>query len=278
MSEFENFVESKEIDLKSQIKDIESGGWKVFSNRFVAFLDIAGFKATTKYHFYSYSLLQAFKRIAIKEQEQYREGNMDWLYIVAVSDSIIIFTKDDSVDSFCCFAHVVGRIFNKSLLFKRFLNVAMVCGNAYVDREQQIFGGKAYNRAYTLQESMDYYGILCDSSIAEYLEKNKNCKIKYYDIYQKHFLEIECYIKCNSCNKPIIIKDKRLNYFWYDFVLYDEILNTCVIWGNEEIKLCTNDPNGLIVGTYEDFITNTIENYGEDDSKIKSKINHTWMF
>ena len=274
MSEFEEFVKSKDRVLKGQIEDSKNNGWKVFSNRFVAFLDIAGFKATTKYPFYTYCLMQAFKRIALKEQERFIEDDIDRLYIVAVSDSIVIFTKDDSVESFCCFAHVVGKIFNKSLLFKRFLNAAMACGQTFVDIEQQLFGGDAYNKAYTLQDSMDYYGILCDPSIAEYLANNKDCKNEYYDFYQKRFLDVEYYIKCKNCDKPFIT-GKRLNYFWYDDVLYSDILYTCVIWGDKEIKLCTNDPNGMIAGNYEDFITNTIENYGEDDSKVKNKINHT---
>ena len=64
MNDFEKFVSEHDAILKSQIVDNESMGWKVFSNRFVAFLDISGFKVTTKYPYYSYSLLQAFKGIA----------------------------------------------------------------------------------------------------------------------------------------------------------------------------------------------------------------------
>lgn len=274
MNEFEQFVSGHETILKGKIADIENKGWKVFSNRFVAFLDIAGFKATTKYPCYSYSLLQAFKGIAIKEQEQYNIDGIDRLFIVAVSDSIIVFTKDDSIESFCCFVNTVGKIFNISLLFKRFMNAAMVCGNTFVDREQQIFGGEAYDMAYSLQESMNYFGILCDPSISEYLDKNKDCGVGYFNYYKNFFFDVKYYIK-EQCGVKRIATGKWLNLFWYSFVQYDNILNTRVIWGNEEIELCTSDQNGIIAGTYFDFITEAIQNYGEDTPKIKQKINNT---
>lgn len=274
MNEFEKFVSEQEIILKDQIADDENKGWKVFSNRFVAFLDIAGFKETTKYPCYSYSLLQAFKGIAFKEQEQYNKDGIDCLFIVAISDSIVIFTKDDSIESFCCFAHVVGKIFNISLLFKRFLNAAMACGNTFVNRDLLIFGGEAYNRAYTLQESMDYYGILCDPSVAEYLAKNKECKNEFFNFYQKQFLDVEYYIKAKSRDK-IDITGKKLNFFWYNIVLYGNILDTRAKWGNEEIRLCAIDQYGTLAGSYFDFITEAVQNYGEDSTRIKQKINNT---
>jgi|GEM_PF-6607721 len=274
MNDFEKFVSEHDTILKSQIVDNESMAWNVFSNRFVAFLDISGFKVTTKYPYYSYSLLQAFKGIAFKEQEQYNKDGIDRLFIVAVSDSIVVFTKDDSIESFCCFAHVVGKIFNISLLFKRFLNAAMACGNTFVNRDLLIFGGEAYNRAYTLQESMDYYGILCDPSVAEYLAKNKECKNEFFNLYQKQFLDVRCYIKDKSCNKNNI-PGKWLNFFWYNFVLYNDILDTRAKWGNEEIRLCAIDQYGTLAGSYFDFITEAVQNYGEDSTRIKQKINNT---
>ncbi|MCH5312362.1 MAG: hypothetical protein J1E57_10480, partial [Prevotella sp.] len=41
------------------------------------------------------------------------------------------------------------------------------------------------------------------------------------------------------------------------------------------INVCTDDPNGIVVGSYMDYISNVIENYGEEKDKIKKRLNNT---
>lgn len=43
----------------------------------------------------------------------------------------------------------------------------------------------------------------------------------------------------------------------------------------QHINVCTDDPNGLVVGSYTDHISNVIENYGEEKDKIKKRLNNT---
>lgn len=151
MADFTKKIEEMDIELNSVLSNIISDGWKVFSMRFVAFLDIAGFKATSKFEFYSYSLLNAFKKISQEEQNNYKCNTDEYLYIVAISDSIVIFSKDDSIESFCCFSHAIGRIFNKGILLGRLMNAAVSYGEIFVDKDNLIFGGVTYDTAYNLQ-------------------------------------------------------------------------------------------------------------------------------
>ena len=80
----------------------------------------------------------------------------------------------------------------------------MACGNTFVDREQHLFGGEAYNKVYALQESMDYYGILCDPSIAEYLTKNRECKKNTMAYIKNFFLMLSTILKLRVAINPLL--------------------------------------------------------------------------
>lgn len=270
---FKDDIIEKNKDLQLRFSDFESHGWKVIEKRFVAFMDIAGFKATNQYEFYTFFLLQALKEIAHDEQKSYVYDENEYLYVISVSDSIVIFSKDNSIESFCCFCHAVGRIFNKCVLLGRFMTAAMSCGMTYVDRKKMIFGGVAYDEAYLHQEQMDFYGILGAPSIIDFFIQNNNCTDDVFLRYKKHFYDVEYYIKTNR-NDSSVKTGKMLNYFWYDMILYDYVVYSKINWGGNVISLCS-DENGMVCGNYEHFIADKIENYDVPDKKIKDRMINT---
>ena len=272
ISLFEKEIITKNKELKSVISNISKCDWPVFSKRFVAFFDVAGFKATSKYLYYSYSLLLAFKDI-VNQTEHYKTyDGTKYIEMIAVSDSIIIFSRDDSPTSFCCFCNAIGYLFNRCLLFKRMMNVVVAYGDLAVDKKNQVFCGEPFNRAYTLQEKMDYYGILCDPSINDYLSQNIGCKVEGFAMYADHFLDVYFFWKAKD--SKTLTKGCYKNYFWYDESLYRDALYTKVKWGNEKIGLCSDD--GFVSGTYQEIITDVIETYGNgEQDKIKMRLNNT---
>jgi len=272
MSLFEKEIIERNEGLKKVLANKMSDDWPVFSKRFVAFFDIAGFKATSKNLHYSYSLLSAFNEIVEKAEKHYMNDKTQYLYMLAVSDSIVIFSRDDSPTSFCCFCNAIGYLFNRSLLFKRMMNAAISYGEISVDKKNMVFCGGPYNRAYLIQENMDYYGILCDSTINEYLSKNEGCVVDGFSMYANHFLDVDFFWKAKEFETQKIGCYK--NYFWYDESLYGDALYTEIKWGNEKIGLCSDD--GFVSGTYHEIITDVIETYakGEPD-KIKMRLNNT---
>lgn len=272
---FKDDIREKNKDLQLRFSDYESHGWKVIEKRFVAFMDLAGFKATNQYEYYTYFLLHALKEIAYNEQKSYVDDENEYLYVISVSDSIVIFSKDDSIESFCCFCHAVGRIFNKCVLLGRFMTVAMACGMTYVDKEKMIFGGVAYDKAYLLQEQMDYYGILGAPSIIDFFIKNSNCTDTDYLRYKKHFYDVEYYMKTNSRKDSSVKREKGLNYFWYDKFLYDYVVYSKITWGRKNIGLCSDDESGIVICNYEQHIAYKIENYDEPDERIKKRMMNT---
>ena len=272
---FKDDIIEKNKDLQLRFSDFESHGWKVVEKRFVAFMDIAGFKATNQYEYYSFNLVQALKDISKEEQNNYVDDVNEYLYIVSVSDSVVVFSKDDSIESFCCFCHAVGRIFNKCVLLGRFMTVAMSCGMTYVDKGKMIFGGVAYDEAYQLQEQMDYYGILSAPSMIDFFIQNNNCIDKDYLRYKKHFYDVEYYIKTNLCKDTSVKTGRGMNYFWYDKLLYDYVVYSKIIWGGNKTGLCSDDESGIVSCNYEQHIAYKIENYDVPDEKIKKRMINT---
>lgn len=242
--------------------------WDLNCKRFVAFIDIAGFKAmvhneeATKIA----TILSEFKLIADKQCEEY--GMADMLYTIAVSDSIIIISKDDSEDSFSCFCQSLGVVFNNTLTSK-LMTAAVAFGEMYVDRTNMIFFGEPYNIAYSLQEQMNYYGVLCDDSMSEYL-KTRELSTHNAIFYKRLFIELPSSLKektmneCKSCNEM----KERLNFKWFD-MHFDPTYRFV-------------EPDGVYVGTYFERLSCIFEkerralaNCKKDMSKLERRISNT---
>ena len=230
--------------------------WELNCKRFVAFIDMAGFKAmvhneeATKIA----TILGEFRYIADKECEEY--GKVGMLYTIAISDSIILISKDDSEDSFSCFCQSLGAVFNNTLTFK--LMTAAVA-----------FGEMPYNIAYSLQEQMNYYGVLCDDSMSEYL-KTRELSTHNAIFYKRLFIELPSSLKekamneCKSCNE---IKE-RLNFKWFD-MHFDPIYRFV-------------ESDGVYIGTYFERLSCIFEkerralaNCKKDMSKLERRISNT---
>lgn len=273
MSDFENEFKGLNQELESLISKDTSNHWPIFSKRFVAFMDLAGFTKTSKYLYYSYSLLDIIKQIVdVRGKNCVADDGTEYLKIIAISDSVIVLSRDDSPTSFCCFCHAVGIIFNTCIVFHRMATVAMSFGEIAVDKSKQVFCGEAYNKAYKLQESMDYYGILCDSSISDYIENNNKCGVDGFELYKDMFYQIEYYIKLQEQRKLKIEPCK--NFMWYNRLLFGDVVYTQVEWGHEKKAICEID--GIVSGSYEQIIAEIIESYADGaPDKIKKRMNNT---
>lgn len=233
--------------------------WKTSCNRFVAFLDIAGFKYFRKNH-KTCEVEEMLLKIRDATDLQNRHFKpYKSLYIINISDSIIVFSKDDSAESFACFSHFIGAIFNQILLEYRLLNGAIAYGDIYVGRRKMIFFGEAYEKAYELQNKMNYYGIACDDSIDNYFSvSDMKQNPDYYDSYHRLYVEVKSYLKKED--SPC----KLLNFLWYESNLFDYTPNE---WCGSYWQRI----NGSI-----DSLNSEIAEMNEDDcKKIETKISNT---
>jgi hypothetical protein len=137
--------------------------------RFVGFIDIMGFKemvARTAPEALHETMLNIYKRLREMERIRWEDDYEKKLVIsIAFSDSIMIFSKDDTAPSYdsilCSMAAVSHELFVSSVPHKG----AMAHGILTLDTVNSIFFGQPLIDAYLLQEQLLFYGIVLDGSI-----------------------------------------------------------------------------------------------------------------
>lgn len=165
--------------------------WKETNKRFIAFLDIMGFKElvnnTPHENIYNdlkkliegiNSIKDAINDIGLPEKRYCH------LESATFSDSIILTSNDDSKDSFISISFVVSSIMAKAFSLGIPLKGALSVGELTIDTKNSIYFGKPLIKAYLLQEDLKIYGLILDDSV----EALKYSSIDdYYTIYKTPF-------------------------------------------------------------------------------------------
>ncbi len=87
--------------------------------------------------------------------------------IFIFSDSIAIFSSDDSWDGFLSVVNYV-RLFFQSFVVKQLpLRGAIAFGDVFLDRERAIFFGDAYMKAVNLEKKQEWIGVMIDESVED---------------------------------------------------------------------------------------------------------------
>ncbi len=150
--------------------------WKVTNKRYVAFIDIMGFKDfILKFsHNEVYELMKTVNASSKFAANMKWDGSDENLVKVAIySDSIMMYSKDDSYESFDYLTSSVSSLTNsllsKSIPFKG----AFAFGEMTLDDKNSIFFGQPLVDAYLLQEELYSYGVIFHASVEEEMEKQQ---------------------------------------------------------------------------------------------------------
>ena len=143
--------------------------WNVTTKRCVAFLDIMGFKdmVARSSHDTIYKRLQSIS----KSQNAIEEAKFLNVYMTKFSDSIAIFSKDDTKDSLMAFMVATEFVFTKCIIDGIPIKGAMAYGKISVDIENSLFFGQPIIDAYQLEEDLKYYGIILHHTMFNVLNK-----------------------------------------------------------------------------------------------------------
>lgn len=161
--------------------------------RFVAFFDIMGFKKRVyKDHDdlvdrmgYLQQIIGAIEGVATKEIEKRNKSiteqvgkNLDEIVIrsyaraVIFSDSILVYTEDDSLSSmyhiFSISGAIAGRAYESDLPLKGAISLGKFTANF----EKSLYIGKPLIEAYLLQEDLLYFGVILHNKVENYLVMN----------------------------------------------------------------------------------------------------------
>lgn len=168
---------------------LDSKNWENTCNRFVAFFDIMGFKdfVARRSHEEVYSdmykitkMLQNIDSISSIDNAIFAGR----IYSTTFSDSIILFSKDDSIDCFSVFSLTIAWLF-KSIIKESFpIKGAIAHGKITINKSNQIYFGQPLIDAFELQNEVLYYGIIAHHTVEKYLKLNPGLKFSemiYFD-------------------------------------------------------------------------------------------------
>ncbi len=162
--------------------------WNVTDKRFVCFLDIMGFKDMVMRNFHEniYKMLEKLsKDRATLEATKLPSGyEPDSIKTVSFSDSIVIFTKNDSKECFELLTYAASWLFGKAMQTGIPLKGAISHGDMSVNISRQIFFGQPLIDAYLLEEDLSFYGIVVHNTVENFINQNPKYlvgKVKYID-------------------------------------------------------------------------------------------------
>lgn len=194
-------------------KEITPSKWKTTDNRFVAFLDLLGFKdkVMRKTHDKIYEELTKISKLrdlvenksVLKKKKRFFDSDV---YVVSFSDSIVIFSKNDSFENFEYFLIALRAIFSNSIRANIALKGGFAHGEISLNKTEQIYFGQAIIDAYLMEEDVNYLGVVADSSIDNYLNLNKTLSEE-SKIVNKLIFEEKAYLKSGK------ITHKNLDWF-----------------------------------------------------------------
>lgn len=147
----------------------------ITAERFVCFLDILGFKdkVMRKTHEEIYEELKiisnAREKIEKKNTKSKNKGYEN--YIVNFSDSIIMFSENNSFNSFRSFLDQLKFLFATAIKNKIMLKGGIAYGKITMDRQNNMYFGQPIIDAFEIEKDIDYLGVVSHFSVDAYLEK-----------------------------------------------------------------------------------------------------------
>lgn len=145
-------------------------GSNATEERFIAFLDIMGFKERVIRYEHDDVLkeLEIFQSSISQYIGFHRDANIQ---VSLFSDSILIYSQDDSIDSLHALADVTSHIMMYAIQQERPIPLkgAIAAGRMTCNQTKQLYFGQALIDAYLLEENVKYYGVLVHHSAEKYI-------------------------------------------------------------------------------------------------------------
>jgi len=159
------------------VKNKTVSNWSTSDMRFVAYLDILGFKdmVMRNPHSVIYDLLSKISKQResldnVQSKDFFSEKFQDaGIYSVSFSDSIMLFSKKDTPEDLKFFIFSVLWIFTKALESSVPIKGAIAHGQISINKSQQIYFGQPIIDAYLLEEELKYMGIVAHNTIDKYI-------------------------------------------------------------------------------------------------------------
>ena len=151
------------------------------------------------------------------------------------SDSILIYSQDDTVDSLHALADITSHIMMYAIQQEKPIPLkgAIAAGRMTCNQTKQLYFGQALIDAYLLEENVKYYGVLVHHSAEKYIKKEDF----------KEFRDIKAPLKSGEI--------AHYELHWYDAVIKKEGKN------EKTVKECLNNLRLTVSDEPRKYIDNT---------------------
>jgi hypothetical protein len=165
---------------KMELDDISNSNWDITTNRFVAYIDIMGFKDMLSKEGHS-KVLDMMKKFGKTIEFTYDmiqiENNVK---VIKFSDCIMVYSKNGTKESLSSLLFLLSSLMEDLLTEKIPFKGAISFGKMTIDDKDSIYFGQPLVDAYLLQEELHFYGIIVHSSAEnEIREIYKNISMKF---------------------------------------------------------------------------------------------------
>lgn len=156
--------------------EIKTNNWERSTERFIGFIDIMGFKdlVARNNEEVLYLMMRriresTFQNLIIHGVEDPEDGYESNIYITTYSDSIIVYSKDNTEQNLNSFINAISGLTNDLIRNAIPHKGAIAYGLMTLDFKNSIFFGQPLIDAYLLHDELSFYGIVvhatADSSI-----------------------------------------------------------------------------------------------------------------
>jgi len=242
--------------------------WNITGKRFVAFFDILGFKDKVMRDSHD-EIYEKLAEIQVNEnllkqtlddpavQEVFQDYG---IYVVKFSDSISLFSKNDTIENFVLFL-ISARFLFTSFLKKEFLiKGGMAYGKISLDKEKQLYFGQPIIDAYNLEEDVNYIGVIAHNSIDEF-KQNIDKNNKFCTLLNQLIFEAKSPLKSGFIT--------HLNLNWFRQFVDNENLNGKMKNAIKSAIITELKKYYLgVAGSPRRYIDNTIEFLEKNESNI----------
>lgn len=157
-------------------RDIPENDWVTTTKRYVGFIDIMGFKdmvvRSKKDEIYNMmKRIDDHLKSNLKNTSFITSRNL--IKTTTFSDSIIIYSKSDDLESLKSFVFYLSCLYFQLLIEEIPFKGAVAFGEMTVDSVRSIYFGQPLIDAYLLQEELNFYGIVVHCTAHEKLESSE---------------------------------------------------------------------------------------------------------
>lgn len=177
--------------IKGKTIEIKTDNWNRYGNRFVGYIDIMGFKdlVARNNEEVIYIMMHRirnsiFQNLIIHGVDDPKDGYESNIYVTTYSDSIIVYSKDDSKQSLNSFLNSISGLTSDLIRNAIPHKGAIAYGLMTLDFKNSIFFGQPLIDANFLHDELAFYGVVVHATADRFIRNSGN---KYIFEYNCHF-------------------------------------------------------------------------------------------